>query len=72
MSLQNLPSKQKRSVTTAVEVKFGFLLSVIALFVAVWLGLQNLIGGILITTSIAIFLLTLLRPKIFSLPLKIW
>ena len=69
MSLQNLPSKQKTHVETTKEIKFGRLLSAVAFLVSVWLGFQNLIGGILIATSMTIFLLTMIRPKIFSLPL---
>ena len=72
MSLQNLPSKQKTHVEATKEIKFGRLLSAVTFLISVWLGFQNLIGGILIATSMTIFLLTMIRPKIFSLPLKIW
>ena len=72
MSSQNLSTKQKRPAETAKEMKFGYLLSAVTLFSAFWFGYQNLSSRILIAASVAIFLLTLIKPKILSLPLKIW
>jgi hypothetical protein len=72
MSLKNLFAKQNRTVEKAKEIKFGYLLTAVALFGAFWFGFENTSGGILIATSMVIFLLTLLKPKTFSLPLKIW
>lgn len=72
MSSQNLSAKQQKPLETAKEIKFGYLLLTVTLFSTFWFGFQNLSGGILIAASVAIFFLTLIKPKIFSLPLKIW